>query len=1291
MASQVISPTLRRTGEDFPRLYGSNFPVWNARIRAALNGQGLFGFIDQEDYDGDSDNSAANTDDEDPNPPKLKPYHPPSPSPSDVLLLDTVTLSLGGSADDGDQADAAAQPKAGHASSDAPSDSSSGNSSDATGEESKATTPSSKAPPVVKSFTETKRDKEICRSLLRAQAKNARAKLRVAKKRAARKPRCMSAFALFQKLRDRYEGSTTHRDPYYINHNLITIKYEEGTDLMELFLTFERALKAAAEATGIVMTYEQRSLCLYHAMPSSWKPDLGIWNGSKIFIPYTDLKTNIERKVMDDYAKHKYTIAKGSPESIVTTSETALQVILNTPHGRDEPPRSRRNTSCTYCQRPNHVIRDWRVLQKHLRTGTVKEGTVLLANFAIIERKPRDDSNSFPIKQKRSQHRSDDRQRQAPRHDNNFKALNIYERFCNPVNFSDLQREFNSRGREAELIAYAAVIIPDIGLSATFPDPMTPLGRLIRDALAMLLTKRLGSKRFVPTPASSWSAASTSYPSVALVVDTTGTTRLMEFRDVLYVLDMKFNLLSIAQVLKMGIRLVFSSTRCIFFVGTGYKIHVELASYMNALLIDGDLPRQLWGEWCQYVTHLINVTTCSVLPTGVTPYELWHGKKASLTYIKVFGCAAFALTPEPHHNKLEVRSKLCMFVDLPQNKKGHRLLSTTENRIIYSRDVMFKEDTFPNLAFLERATPDPLSTSLPVQKELLLPLNALLKRSQASLVAFGADVCSPSVKKVKTEDTLAIYSKALLLSEPIDLEEEHTLHHIIVSLLAVRYDPGPKIYKESSPLASDWHAAALSEYESLMKNQTWTLVPRPHNHKVLQRQWVFIRKRDATGRVVRFKARLVVKGFQPNYGIDYTEIFSPVVRMEVLRLLLTLAAILDYDIEQMDVKIAFLNGSLDVAIFMEQPEGFASKDHPDLVGSLGKSLYGVNQAPRVWYHTFAKYLERLGFIRLVKDRCMFCKVIFNAPCYTSVYVDDLSIISPSKQVVALVKPALSSEFHMTDLGGVSYLLGWTIERNRADRSIFVHQTSYATKVLDRFSMLESHPKSTPIAQKLVADCPTDDETKTIMTNKPYREAVGSFVYLVTGTRPGLAFFIREISQYLDNPGRPHWKTVKHGLHYLNGTKDFGITLGGEENLELLQSDKYLMAYTVSDYAACQDTRRCIGGYINMLCNSPISCVSRRHNTVVLSTMEADYIALWFCIAALLKTTAKRTRYESSKSTLIVEDNQSCVKICNNPELHGRSKHIDIKYFFVQEKVANKEFTISYCNTNAMCADIVTNL
>ncbi|GMF40768.1 unnamed protein product [Phytophthora fragariaefolia] len=239
MARQVISPTLARTGEDVPRINGSNFPVWDARIRAALDGQGLLGFIDQEDYDGDSDFSTANSDGEDLEPPKPKikvnSSHPPSPSSSDALLCDTGTLPPG-STDDDDDGDHAAQPKPG-GNSDEPFDSSSGNFSEEMVADSKSPKPSAKVPPVVKSFTGTKKDKERRRALLRAQVTKARAKLRAAKTRAARKPSAherrrmerktrslllatiddahvllvegyTSAYSIYKKLRDRYEGST---------------------------------------------------------------------------------------------------------------------------------------------------------------------------------------------------------------------------------------------------------------------------------------------------------------------------------------------------------------------------------------------------------------------------------------------------------------------------------------------------------------------------------------------------------------------------------------------------------------------------------------------------------------------------------------------------------------------------------------------------------------------------------------------------------------------------------------------------------------------------------------------------------------------------------------------------------------------------------------------------------------------------------------------------------------------------------------------------------------------------
>ncbi|RAW21199.1 hypothetical protein PC110_g22358 [Phytophthora cactorum] len=205
---------------------------------------------------------------------------------------------------------------------------------------------------------------------------------------------------------------------------------------------------------------------------------------------------------------------------------------------------------------------------------------------------------------------------------------------------------------------------------------------------------------------------------------------------------------------------------------------------------------------------------------------------------------------------------------------------------------------------------------------------------------------------------------------------------------------------------------------------------------------------------------------------------------------------------------------------------------------------------------------------------------------------------------------------MSDLGEAQYLLGWSITRNRKNRSIFIHQEKYATKVLDRFSHLDSHPVGTPTdgSLKLTQDmCPQIEADKAEMKAIPYREAVGSFMYLMMGTRPDLAYFLREVSQFLANPGQAHWNAVKRGLNYLNGTRNLGITLGGIQNLEQYQSQNYLTVFTDADYANYQDTRRSVGGYVTYMCGSPISWLSRKHHTVVLSTTEAEYIALCHCM------------------------------------------------------------------------------
>ncbi|GMG17823.1 unnamed protein product [Phytophthora fragariaefolia] len=347
------------------------------------------------------------------------------------------------------------------------------------------------------------------------------------------------------------------------------------------------------------------------------------------------------------------------------------------------------------------------------------------------------------------------------------------------------------------------------------------------------------------------------------------------------------------------------------------------------------------------------------------------------------------------------------------------------------------------------------------------------------------------------------------------------------------------------------------------------------------------------------------------YGIDYTEIFAPVVRLEILRLLLASAAAMDWEVEQMGVKTAFLNGYLDEEIYMEQPVGYVQRGKEDHVCVLRKSLYGLKQASRVWYYTFYEVMIAEIFTRLVKDHCVFIKTRGNDICIISVYVDDLLVIG-TKTFVAEIKEMLKRRFQMTDLGGVSYLLGWHIERRRSERIIFVYQETYATKVLDRFGLDQCRPVRSPeeTSQKLSeSDCPTTDAEKQEMEKFPYREVVGSFMYLMLGTRPDLANFVRQVSRYLHNPGPHHWNYVVRGLKYLNGTRDYGITLDARDvtNATLAHA---LSAYSDTDYANNVDTRRSVSGYVTYLFgSSPISWWSSLQKLVTLSTTEAAYVAL----------------------------------------------------------------------------------
>ena len=267
---------------------------------------------------------------------------------------------------------------------------------------------------------------------------------------------------------------------------------------------------------------------------------------------------------------------------------------------------------------------------------------------------------------------------------------------------------------------------------------------------------------------------------------------------------------------------------------------------------------------------------------------------------------------------------------------------------------------------------------------------------------------------------------------------------------------------------------------------------------------------DANGKTVKSaKARLVARRFQQVQGLDYTEMYAPVIKFTTIRLLLALGAHYDLELHQMDVVTAFLNGDLDEDIYMEQPEGCIDESKKDFVCKLLKALYGLKQAHRQWHAKVDDFLiGELGFETSRSDSCLYIKRVGNTILLIALYVDDLLLAGSDIDAITWMKEELHKRFEMKDLGEAKICIGLEIHRDRATKSLSLTQSKYASNVLERFRIAACNRAIPPMEQvrKVTISDSNDAET-----NAPYRQAVGCLMYLMIVTRPDLAYAIGKLS------------------------------------------------------------------------------------------------------------------------------------------------------------------------------------
>jgi hypothetical protein len=428
----------------------------------------------------------------------------------------------------------------------------------------------------------------------------------------------------------------------------------------------------------------------------------------------------------------------------------------------------------------------------------------------------------------------------------------------------------------------------------------------------------------------------------------------------------------------------------------------------------------------------------------------------------------------------------------------------------------------------------------------------------------------------------------------------------------------------------------------------------------------------------------VAKGFKQIHGQDYFDTYSPVTKMTSIRTFLAIACMESWYLESMDVDTAFLNAKVEEEVFVTQPEGFVHLDGKGrpLVCKLLKSIYGLKQASHNWNKTIDAWLQDYGLKPTQADSCAYLKRSKTQTLVILLWVDDLIIGGNSQAIIDKFKADISRRFKMKALGELQWILGMEVKRNKATRTLEITQTTYINQMLEKFGMLDCKAISTPAEgtlQRSQSQQPASDNL--------YMSIVGSLLYAAMVTRPDITYAVQSLGRHLQSSGPEHLAAAKRVLRYLQGTKTLGVRFSGG----LTDINKTLTGYSDSDWGGDPDTRRSTTAYLFQFGGGPISWSSRLQPTVALSSAEAEYMAV--CAATqestYLRQLLEELGYPQVSATKIFEDNQGCIALARNPVLHKRTKHIEIRYHFIRERIESKQVQLEYVPTQRQLADIMT--
>ncbi|GJR14873.1 retrovirus-related pol polyprotein from transposon TNT 1-94 [Tanacetum coccineum] len=622
-----------------------------------------------------------------------------------------------------------------------------------------------------------------------------------------------------------------------------------------------------------------------------------------------------------------------------------------------------------------------------------------------------------------------------------------------------------------------------------------------------------------------------------------------------------------------------------------------------------------------------------VKPHNKTPYELFRGFKAALSFMKPFGYHVTILNTLDSLGKFDGKSDEGFFVGYSFSSKAFTVNNTRTRRVEENLHIGFLENKpmiegngpkwlfdidslTQSMNYLPVAAGTIINESTGTQEELNTDNENDAKdksdddSSPKEVNATGQHVNTASPDVTTGSFKLNVVGPSVNIASLYDqdspkdmftIRASHTLEATHVEFFSDEDEPEVDLgnitnsytaRRITKPNSKQGFLRRTSAIQTPVGLDTYGFA---FWKRVIGTKWVFRNKKDKRGIVIRNKARLVAQDHRQEEGIDYEEVFSPVARIEAIRLFLAYVSFMGFLVYQMDVKSTFLYGTIEEEVYITQPPGFKDPDHPDKVYKVAKALYGLHQTPRAWYETLANYLLGNGFKRGKIDQTLFIKKQKGDIFLVQVYVDDIIFGSTNKDLCTGFEKLMNDKFQMSSIGELTFFLGLQVQQK--EDGIFISRDKCVAKILKKFNYTDVKSASTPIdlEKPLVKDGDADDVDVHL-----YRSMIGSLMYL-TASRSDIMFAVCACTRFQVTLKISHVLAVKRIFRYLKGKPTLGLWYYRDSPFELV-------SYTDSDYARATQDRKSTTEGCQFLGNRLISWQCKKQTMVATSTTEAEYVA-----------------------------------------------------------------------------------